>query len=81
MGGYAAFLGPITGIMVTDVSACLSSLSGGSETDGSFNAQYWLVHRTHVDVPAMYQPRGRYRYRYGVVSIFFRTLDDASRTL
>jgi len=45
MSGYTVFLGPITGIMVTD---------------------YWLVHRTHVDVPAMYQPHGRYRYTYGV---------------
>ncbi|KAI0275993.1 NCS1 nucleoside transporter family [Russula aff. rugulosa BPL654] len=45
MGGYTVFLGPITGIMVTD---------------------YWLVHRTHVDVPAMYRPHGRYRYTYGV---------------
>src|SRR6266851_3554729 len=30
--------------------------------------QYWLVHRTHVDVPSMYRPHGRYRYTYGVVS-------------
>jgi NCS1 family nucleobase:cation symporter-1 len=44
MGGYTVFLGPITGIMVTD---------------------YWLVHRTHVDVPSMYRPHGRYRYTYG----------------
>ncbi|KAF8502914.1 NCS1 nucleoside transporter family [Russula emetica] len=46
MGGYTVFLGPITGIMITD---------------------YWLVHRTHVDVPAMYQPHGRYRYTYGLI--------------
>ncbi|KAI0255439.1 cytosine-purine permease [Lactifluus subvellereus] len=45
MGGYTVFLGPITGVMITD---------------------YWLVHRTHVDVPSMYQPHGRYRYTYGV---------------
>ena len=30
--------------------------------------QYWLVHRTQVDVPSMYRPRGRYRYAYGIVS-------------
>jgi nucleobase:cation symporter-1, NCS1 family len=30
--------------------------------------QYWLVHRTRVDVPSMYRPRGRYRYAYGIVS-------------
>ncbi|KAH9057611.1 NCS1 nucleoside transporter family [Lactarius vividus] len=45
MSGYTVFLGPITGIMITD---------------------YWLVHRTHVDVPSMYRPHGRYRYTYGV---------------
>ncbi|KAI0297023.1 NCS1 nucleoside transporter family [Multifurca ochricompacta] len=45
MNGYTVFLGPITGIMITD---------------------YWLVHRTRVDVPSMYRPHGRYRYTYGV---------------
>jgi hypothetical protein len=30
--------------------------------------QYWLVHRTRVDVPSMYRPRGRYRYTHGIVS-------------
>jgi nucleobase:cation symporter-1, NCS1 family len=28
------------------------------------------VHRTRVDVPAMYRPRGRYWYTYGVVSVY-----------
>ncbi|KAF8272721.1 NCS1 nucleoside transporter family [Lactarius quietus] len=27
---------------------------------------YWLIHRTRVDVPSMYRPHGRYRYTYGV---------------
>jgi len=27
---------------------------------------YWLVHRTRVDVPSMYRPRGRYRYTHGI---------------
>ncbi|KAH8986615.1 NCS1 nucleoside transporter family [Lactarius akahatsu] len=45
LSGYTVFIGPITGIVVTD---------------------YWLVHRTRVDVPAMYRPHGRYRYTYGV---------------
>ncbi|KAH9035685.1 NCS1 nucleoside transporter family [Lactarius hengduanensis] len=45
LSGYTVFIGPITGIMMTD---------------------YWLVHRTRVDVPAMYRPHGRYRYTYGV---------------
>ena len=30
--------------------------------------KYWLVHRCEIDVPAMYQPQGRYRYTYGFVS-------------
>lgn len=30
--------------------------------------QYWLVHRTRVDVPSMYKPRGRYWYTHGIVS-------------
>jgi NCS1 family nucleobase:cation symporter-1 len=40
MGGYTVFLGPIAGIMVTDVSTTLflSSLSRSSETDGGFVA-------------------------------------------
>lgn len=33
---------------------------------GIMKADYWFVHRTHVDVPAMYRPHGRYRYQYGV---------------
>jgi hypothetical protein len=32
------------------------------------STQYWLVHRTRVDVPSMYRPRGRYRYTHGIVS-------------
>lgn len=40
------------------LSACLESDS----------PQYWLVHRTRVDVPSMYRPHGRYRYAYGIVS-------------
>ncbi|KAL2890420.1 NCS1 nucleoside transporter family [Ceratocystis lukuohia] len=45
MGGYAVFLGPIAGIIVSD---------------------YWLVRRLHVDVPAMYNPDGRYHYWHGI---------------
>ncbi|KAF8072151.1 permease for cytosine/purines, uracil, thiamine, allantoin-domain-containing protein [Lyophyllum atratum] len=32
---------------------------------GIMVADYWLVHRGKVDVPAMYHPRGRYRYWKG----------------
>lgn len=32
---------------------------------GIMVTDYWLVHRCKVDVPAMYDPQGRYRYTYG----------------
>ncbi|OTA94937.1 hypothetical protein M434DRAFT_394158 [Hypoxylon sp. CO27-5] len=44
MGGYAVFLGPMAGIMVSD---------------------YWLVKKTHIDIPSLYSPDGRYRYVSG----------------
>ena len=28
-------------------------------------ADYWLVKRGHVDIPGLYDPRGRYRYKGG----------------
>jgi len=28
-------------------------------------ADYWLVKKQHFDIPALYNPHGRYRYRYG----------------
>lgn len=49
MSGYAVFLGPFAGIMISD---------------------YYIVHRCKVDVPAMYDPHGRYRYTSGVVSLY-----------
>ncbi|KAF9526071.1 cytosine-purine permease [Crepidotus variabilis] len=33
---------------------------------GIMVADYWVVHRGKVDVPAMYHPRGRYRYWNGI---------------
>ncbi|KAI0765422.1 NCS1 nucleoside transporter family [Fomes fomentarius] len=32
---------------------------------GIILADYWIVHRCKVDLPAMYTPRGRYRYTSG----------------
>ncbi|KAH7327407.1 permease for cytosine/purines, uracil, thiamine, allantoin-domain-containing protein [Rhexocercosporidium sp. MPI-PUGE-AT-0058] len=32
---------------------------------GIMCSDYWLVRRQHIDVPALYDPRGRYSYRYG----------------
>ena len=29
---------------------------------GIIASDYWLVKRFHIDVPALYNPRGRYRY-------------------
>lgn len=45
---------------------------------GIMVADYWLVHRGRVDVPAMYDPHGRYRYWYGIVSssISFKYLSE-----
>jgi len=65
MNGYTIFLGPIAGIMITDVrpadSCWLYPLP-------HIIVQFWLVHRGRVDVPAMYDPSGRYRYTHGFVS-------------
>lgn len=33
---------------------------------GIIAADYWLIKRRHIDVPALYDPHGRYRYIYGV---------------
>ncbi|KAI0749670.1 NCS1 nucleoside transporter family [Daedaleopsis nitida] len=43
---------------------------------GIMVGDYWIVHKCKVDVPAMYDPHGRYRYTYGfnwraVVAILF----------
>ncbi|KAI1432573.1 NCS1 nucleoside transporter [Xylaria sp. CBS 124048] len=44
LGGYAALIGPMAGIMATD---------------------YWLVKKQCIDLPALYNPAGRYRYTAG----------------
>ena len=36
---------------------------------GIMVTDYWLVHRCKVDVPAMYNPHGRYRYTCGFVRV------------
>ncbi|TFY79951.1 hypothetical protein EWM64_g4056 [Hericium alpestre] len=65
MNGYTVFLGPIAGIMVTDVRT-LFSPAIIHLTFFLYIIQYWLLHHTHVDVPSMYRPHGRYYYTYGV---------------
>jgi len=32
---------------------------------GIMIADFWIVHRTHIDVPSLYRPMGRYRYWKG----------------
>lgn len=32
---------------------------------GILCADYWVVKKQHIDVPALYDPQGRYGYRYG----------------
>lgn len=33
---------------------------------GIIASDYWLVKKRHIDVPALYDPHGRYRYWYGI---------------
>ncbi|KAF9004841.1 NCS1 nucleoside transporter family [Hymenopellis radicata] len=48
----------------------LTFMSGYTVFLGPFSgimvADYWLVHKCKVDVPAMYDPHGRYRYWNGI---------------
>ncbi|KAJ3503587.1 hypothetical protein NLJ89_g8364 [Agrocybe chaxingu] len=48
----------------------LSFMSGYTVFLGPFAgimvADYWIIHRCKVDVPAMYDPHGRYRYWNGI---------------
>lgn len=65
MSGYTVFLGPFAGIMVTDVRTLRDNFLACTDIP----SQYWLVHRGRVDVPAMYDPHGRYRYSFGFVGL------------
>ena len=57
----------------------LTFVSGYTVFLGSFAgimiADYYIVHKCRVDVPAMYDPNGRYRYTYGIVSLSPRSID------
>lgn len=33
---------------------------------GIIAADYWIIKKRHIDVPALYDPYGRYRYWYGI---------------
>ncbi|KII83850.1 hypothetical protein PLICRDRAFT_444085 [Plicaturopsis crispa FD-325 SS-3] len=55
--------------ILAQATGFLSFMNGYSVFLGPFAGimvtDYWLVHKTHVDVPAMYDPKGRYFYSYG----------------
>ncbi|KAI4760211.1 uridine permease-like protein Fui1 [Aureobasidium sp. EXF-3400] len=56
--------------ILSDAETFLSFMSGYSvflaPMAGIIAADYWLIKRRHIDVPALYDPHGRYRYHYGV---------------
>ncbi|KAI0319812.1 cytosine-purine permease [Amylostereum chailletii] len=56
--------------ILATASGFLAFMSGYSVFLGPIAAimvtDYWLVHRTKVDVPSMYRPHGRYHYTGGV---------------
>ncbi|KAG1811758.1 permease for cytosine/purines, uracil, thiamine, allantoin-domain-containing protein [Suillus subaureus] len=56
--------------VLAKASGFLSFLSGYTIFIGPFIGimivDYWLIHQGKIDVPAMYQVNGRYRYTYGV---------------
>ena len=60
------------GVLCISVQGFLTFMSGYTVFLGPFAgimiADYYIVHRCRVDVPAMYDPHGRYRYTSGVVS-------------
>ncbi|KAA1475711.1 NCS1 nucleoside transporter family [Dentipellis sp. KUC8613] len=66
LGGWALcpweILASATGFLsfMNGYTVFLGPIAGIMVTD------YWFVHHTHVDVPSMYRPFGRYRYYYGV---------------
>ena len=61
------------------VQGFLTFMSGYAVFLGPFAgimiADYYIVHKCRVDVPAMYDPNGRYRYTYGIVSLLPRPAD------
>ncbi|KAF2770450.1 uridine permease-like protein Fui1 [Teratosphaeria nubilosa] len=56
--------------IISSAETFLSFMSGYSvflaPIAGIIASDYWLVKRRAIDVPALYDPQGRYRYFYGV---------------
>ncbi|KAI0296964.1 NCS1 nucleoside transporter family [Multifurca ochricompacta] len=55
---------------ITGYTIFIAPITGIMITD------YWLVHRTRVDVPSMYRPHGRYWYTHGVAKLARRCRID-----
>jgi len=57
-------------VILASAPGFLSFMSGYTVFLGPFAGimivDYWLVHKGNVDVPAMYNPNGRYRYWKGI---------------
>ncbi|KAH8900424.1 hypothetical protein GQ53DRAFT_708244 [Thozetella sp. PMI_491] len=69
----AAFIGAWVFVpwrIVASAKNFLSFMSGYSiflaPIAGIMCADYWVIKRRKVDIPAMYDPHGRYRYWYGI---------------
>ena len=71
------------GYFSLSVQGFLTFMSGYTVFLGPFAgimiADYYIVHRCRVDIPAMYDPHGRYRYTSGIVSLF-PTIDQFQLT-
>ena len=56
--------------ILSSASTFLSFMSGYAvflaPIAGILASDYWLVHRQHIDVPALYDPHGRYEYWNGI---------------
>jgi NCS1 family nucleobase:cation symporter-1 len=65
MSGYSVFLAPMAGEFC-ESSQTVEAHSLIFLATGIIAADYWLIKRRHIDVPALYDPHGRYRYHYGV---------------
>ncbi|THX41730.1 uridine permease-like protein Fui1 [Aureobasidium pullulans] len=56
--------------ILSDAETFLRFMSGYSvflaPMAGIIAADYWLIKKRHIDVPALYDPHGRYRYVYGI---------------
>ena len=69
-GSLLTFMSSL-GIFLAPIMVSLYPMSNRTKTDhkhqqGIQVGDFFLVKRGHIDVPALYEPHGRYRYTYGV---------------